>query len=130
VAAEGFGVGKQYFAMVYVFGLQIVVVKFIHHQFRHFENAKTYGNWFIHSDTLTCRANEREIIIDDFSKAKSRSTHRLRQLIWVTNQAKVNTMPDLSSRIRIVLLYTAIFAKNMRNSTLNYLIPDWSTAVT
>jgi len=35
-----------------------------------------------------------------------------------------------SSRIVIVLLYTAIFAKNMRNSTLNYLIPDWSTAVT
>jgi len=35
-----------------------------------------------------------------------------------------------SSRKLIVLLYTAIFAKNMRNSTLNYLIPDWSTAVT
>ena len=35
-----------------------------------------------------------------------------------------------SSRKLIVLLYTAIFAKNMTNSTLNYLIPDWSTAVT
>ena len=27
-----------------------------------------------------------------------------------------------------VLIYTAIFEKNMRNSALNYLIPDWSTA--
>ena len=35
-----------------------------------------------------------------------------------------------SSRILIVLLYTAIFEKNMRNSTVNYLIPDWLTAVT
>ena len=47
------------------------------------------------SDTLTCPANEREIIIDDFCTAKSRSTHRLRQLIWVTDQVNVNTMPDL-----------------------------------
>jgi len=37
---------------------------------------------------------------------------------------------DVSSRKLIVLLYTAIFAKNMRNSTVNYLIPDWLTAVT
>ena len=29
-----------------------------------------------------------------------------------------------------VLVYTAIFEKNMRNSTVNYLIPDWLTAVT
>jgi len=35
-----------------------------------------------------------------------------------------------SSRKLVVLVYTAIFEKNMRNSTLNYLIPDWSTAVT
>jgi len=35
-----------------------------------------------------------------------------------------------SSRIRRVLVYTAIFEKNMRNSTVNYLIPDWLTAVT
>jgi len=28
------------------------------------------------------------------------------------------------------LVYTAIFEKNMRNSTVNYLIPDWLTAVT
>jgi len=35
-----------------------------------------------------------------------------------------------SSRVLIVLVYMAIFEKNMRNSTLNYLIPDWSTAVT
>ena len=34
-----------------------------------------------------------------------------------------------SGKLR-VLIYTAIFEKNMRNSTLNYLIPDWSTAVT
>ena len=27
-------------------------------------------------------------------------------------------------------IYTAIFEKNMINSALNYLIPDWSTAVT
>ena len=36
----------------------------------------------------------------------------------------------VSSRIRTVLVYTAIFEKNMRNSAVNYLIPDWSTAVT
>ena len=35
-----------------------------------------------------------------------------------------------SSRILTVLRYTAIFEKNMINSTLNYLTPDWSTAVT
>ena len=35
-----------------------------------------------------------------------------------------------SSREMVVLVYTAIFEKNMRNSTVNYLIPDWLTAVT
>jgi len=35
-----------------------------------------------------------------------------------------------SSRKLPVLVYTAIFEKNMRNSTVNYLIPDWLTAVT
>jgi len=35
-----------------------------------------------------------------------------------------------SSRKLTERVYTAIFEKNMRNSTLNYLIPDWSTAVT
>ena len=37
---------------------------------------------------------------------------------------------DVSSRIVGLLVYTAIFEKNMRNSTVNYLIPDWLTAVT
>jgi len=36
----------------------------------------------------------------------------------------------VSSRIVGLLVYTAIFEKNMRNSTVNYLIPDWLTAVT
>ena len=36
----------------------------------------------------------------------------------------------VSSGILRVLRYTAIFEKNMRNSTLNYLISDGSTAVT
>ena len=36
----------------------------------------------------------------------------------------------VSSREMVVLVYTAIFEKNMRNSTVNYLIPDWLTAVT
>ena len=58
---------------VQVFWLKIVVIKFVYHQFGNFENAKTY--------TLTCPANEREIINDDFCTAKSRPTHRLRQLI-------------------------------------------------
>ena len=35
-----------------------------------------------------------------------------------------------SSRKLIERVYTAIFEKNMRNSTVNYLIPDWLTAVT
>ena len=37
---------------------------------------------------------------------------------------------DISSRIVGLLVYTAIFEKNMRNSTVNYLIPDWLTVVT
>jgi len=37
---------------------------------------------------------------------------------------------DLSSVELSELVYTAIFEKNMRNSTVNYLIPDWLTAVT
>ena len=37
---------------------------------------------------------------------------------------------NVSSREMVVLVYTAIFEKNMRNSTVNYLIPDWLTAVT
>jgi len=41
-----------------------------------------------------------------------------------------HTEKDISSREMVVLVYTAIFEKNMRNSTVNYLIPDWLTAVT
>jgi len=50
------------------------------------------------------------------------------QRVDVSVHSHIST--HMSSRELRVLLYTAIFEKNMRNSTLNYLIPDWSTAVT
>jgi len=47
VAAEGVRIGEQQFTTVQVFGLEIVIVKFVHHQFGNFENAKSYGDGFI-----------------------------------------------------------------------------------
>ena len=95
MAAEGVGVGKQQFATVRVFGFQIVVMKLIHYQFGNFENAKSDRDGFIQGDTLACSANKREIIVDDLGTVKSRPAHRLRQFIWVADQANVNSMPDL-----------------------------------
>ena len=43
--------------------------------------AKFHGDGFIQRDALACPTNEREIIIDDLSTAKSRPTHRLCQFI-------------------------------------------------
>ena len=95
VAAKGVSVGEQQFATVGISGFQIVVIKLIPLQFGNFENAKTYGNWFIQSDTLACSAKKREIIVDDLSTAKNRPAHRLRQFIWIADEANVNTMPHL-----------------------------------
>ena len=106
MAAKGVGVGKQQFATVQLFGIEIIIIKFVRHQFEKFENAKTYGNWFIQRDTLACTANERQIVVDDLGTTKSRPTQRLSQFIGVTDQGNVNAMPDLfygltESRIRL-----------------------------
>jgi len=47
MAAEGVRIGEQQFTAVQVFGLEIVIVKFVRYQFGNFENAKSYGDGFI-----------------------------------------------------------------------------------
>ena len=95
VAAGGVRISKYKFTAVQVFGLEIVIVKFVHYQFRKFKYAKSYGYGFIQRDALACPAKECEIIVNDLSTAKSRPAYRLRQFIWITDHTNVNPMSNL-----------------------------------
>ena len=108
-------VTEQQFPTVGIFVFQIIVIKLVHYQFENFDNAKTYGNWFIRM--LACSANKREIVVDDLSTAKSRPADTAFASLFGSQMRRTLTRCLTCCIVLPKVAFSCNFAKSDSNSS-------------
>jgi len=70
-------------------------MKFVHDQFRQFENNEADRDWFVHRHLFTGSTHHREIFVNYLGLSERGLTHRFCQLLWIADETHVYSIFDL-----------------------------------